>query len=58
VQVALFSTETPSQLVAHDPVPAQVLHAEAAVLLQSGSTAPQPQSQPSPVPYLFSLHDH
>ena len=57
MQVALFVVAMFAQLaVPHDPWPLQVAQADAAALEQSGSTAPQPQLQPSPPWYEARLH--
>lgn len=45
-------------VVLHEPVALHVVHADAVTSAQSGSTLPQPQSQPSPVPYFVTSHVH
>jgi hypothetical protein len=59
VQVALLVVDTCVQLVIEHELPAvQVAHAEDALDEQSGSTAPQPQSQPSAPRYFVMPQFH
>jgi hypothetical protein len=47
-QVQFWFSAISVQRSAHDPGSAQLPHASRLVLVQSGSNAPHPQSQPSP----------